>query len=89
MIIDPSGRGPTMRQLIVAGVGLLAVIAGLVLLMMRYTGQFENTAEVTAISTTTGDGLLGPDVERARRAGRHGRQRRGRRGGRLQLVTSI
>ncbi|MCX5042987.1 MCE family protein [Aldersonia sp. NBC_00410] len=58
MIIDPSGRGPTIRQLFVAGVVLIAVLALLLtLLMMRYRGDFEEKAPVTALLTTTGDGL--------------------------------
>ncbi|GAB4589937.1 MlaD family protein [Nocardia sp. IFM 10818] len=58
MIIDPSGRGPTMRQLIIAGICGLAVMA-LVLgfLMARYQGKFVDKVNVTANLTTTGDGL--------------------------------
>ncbi|MFI9405547.1 MlaD family protein [Nocardia sp. NPDC052316] len=58
MIIDPSGRGPTMRQLLLAGVGGLVVLA-LVLgfLMARYQGYFVEKVNVTANLTTTGDGL--------------------------------
>lgn len=58
MIIDPSGRGPSMRQLGLAGVVML-VVAGLLLylLMLRYIGYFEDKVDVTALLTTTGDGL--------------------------------
>ena len=58
MIIDPSGRGPTMRQLFIAGIALILVAAlALWLLMLRYTGHFESNVKVTADLTTTGDGL--------------------------------
>ncbi|MBD0321997.1 MAG: MCE family protein, partial [Aldersonia sp.] len=58
MIIDPSGRGPTMRQLVVAGVVLIAVLSLLLtLLVMRYQGRFEKVVHATAMLTTTGDGL--------------------------------
>lgn len=58
MIIDPSGRGPTMRQLLVAGtIGCLVFLAGLWLLMLRYGGDFTPKTTVVANLTTTGDGL--------------------------------
>ncbi|WP_068271832.1 MlaD family protein [Aldersonia kunmingensis] len=58
MIIDPSGRGPTMRQLVLAGIVFIAIGALLLtLLMMRYRGDFEEKLPVTALLTTTGDGL--------------------------------
>ncbi|MBF6272838.1 MULTISPECIES: MlaD family protein [Nocardia] len=59
MIIDPSGRGPTMRQLLIAGVcGIVVIAAALTLLMARYKGYILNPkVEVTANLTTTGDGL--------------------------------
>lgn len=58
MIIDPSGRGPTMRQLLIAGVcGLLVFVVVLVFLMARYQGYFVDKVRVTADLTTTGDGL--------------------------------
>ncbi|KIA61714.1 MlaD family protein [Nocardia vulneris] len=58
MIIDPSGRGPTMRQLLLAGVGGLVVFAVvLAFLMGRYTGYFVDKVNVVANLTTTGDGL--------------------------------
>lgn len=58
MIIDPSGRGPTMRQLVVAGVVLLLIAAlTITLLMLRYQGFFKDKVDVVADLTTTGDGL--------------------------------
>ncbi|MGQ4618194.1 MCE family protein [Nocardia sp. R7R-8] len=58
MIIDPSGRGPTMRQLLIAGVcGLVVFALVLSLLMLRYKGYFQEKVNVTANLTTTGDGL--------------------------------
>ncbi|MEV6770832.1 MCE family protein [Nocardia sp. NPDC051030] len=58
MIIDPSGRGPTMRQLLLAGVAGLIVFAIILgFLMARYKGYFVEKVNVTANLTTTGDGL--------------------------------
>ncbi|MCP2276681.1 virulence factor Mce family protein [Nocardia amikacinitolerans] len=58
MIIDPSGRGPTMRQLLIAGVcGLIVFALVLGFLMARYTGYFVPKVNVVAQLTTTGDGL--------------------------------
>ncbi|WP_194816583.1 MCE family protein [Nocardia sp. XZ_19_385] len=58
MIIDPSGRGPTMRQLMVAGVAGLIVFALIMgFLMARYRGYFVPKVNVVAQLTTTGDGL--------------------------------
>ncbi|MGY4098161.1 MCE family protein [Nocardia sp. R16R-3T] len=58
MIIDPSGRGPTMRQLLVAGVcGLVVFALILGFLMARYRGYFVPKVHVVANLTTTGDGL--------------------------------
>ncbi|MBL1073197.1 MCE family protein [Nocardia sp. 2] len=58
MIIDPSGRGPTMRQLLIAGTaGLLVLASILAFLMARYQGYFVEKVKVTANLTTTGDGL--------------------------------
>ncbi|MFC9438336.1 MlaD family protein [Nocardia sp. NPDC057030] len=58
MIIDPSGRGPTMRQLIVAGLaGLIVLALVLGFLTLRYKGYFVDKVNVTANLTTTGDGL--------------------------------
>ncbi|MBF6328819.1 MlaD family protein [Nocardia transvalensis] len=59
MIIDPSGRGPTMRQLLVAGTaGLVVFVLVLVFLMARYQGAIMHPkVDVTANMTTTGDGL--------------------------------
>lgn len=58
MIQDLSGRGPSVTRLAVSGVATVMVIAlAIYLLMLRYTGQFEDTVPVTAIVTSTGDGL--------------------------------
>ncbi|MEV0464862.1 MCE family protein [Nocardia tengchongensis] len=60
MILDPSGRGPTARQLTLAGLALLATVALLLyLLALRYNGRFEEKVAVTAVLTSTGDGLPG------------------------------
>ncbi|MFC9432510.1 MCE family protein [Nocardia sp. NPDC057030] len=58
MIIDPSGRGPSGRQLSLAGIALTTVLSLLlVLLGLRYTGRFEDKVGVVALLTSTGDGL--------------------------------
>ncbi|MBJ8346487.1 MlaD family protein [Antrihabitans sp. YC2-6] len=58
MIIDPSGRGPTMRQLVIAGIVFFVVVALLLgLLLLRYTGYFKDTVDIDAIMHSTGDGL--------------------------------
>lgn len=58
MIIDPSGRGPTRRQLLIAGTcGLLVFVVVLGMLMARYQGYFVPKVNVVANLTTTGDGL--------------------------------
>ncbi len=58
MIIDPSGRGPTMKQLYVAGVcGLIVFAVILGFLMARYQGYFVPKVNVAANLSTTGDGL--------------------------------
>ncbi|MCX4098221.1 MlaD family protein [Nocardia sp. alder85J] len=58
MILDPSGRGPTARQLTLAGLGMITAVAlVLYLLGLRYTGRFEAQTTVTAVLTSTGDGL--------------------------------
>ncbi|MFI5778389.1 MlaD family protein [Nocardia sp. NPDC051570] len=59
MIIDPSGRGPTMRQLLIAGTcGLVVLALLLTFLMARYKGVILHPkTDVTANMTTTGDGL--------------------------------
>lgn len=58
MLIDPSGRGATMRQLILYGlIFLVVVVLTLALLLMRYQGKFEKYTPITAALTTTGDGL--------------------------------
>lgn len=56
--VDPSGRGPSQRQLLFAGLGMLvvsAIIAGL--LMAKSTGRLENYTRVIANLTNVGDGL--------------------------------
>ncbi|MEU0539096.1 MCE family protein [Nocardia sp. NPDC005978] len=58
MILDPSGRGPSARDLTLAGLAmLLALVLALLLLVMRYNGRFEDKVPVTAELTSTGDGL--------------------------------
>lgn len=58
MLLDPSGRGPTARQLGLAGLAVLTIIALLIyLLSLRYTGRFEDKVPVVAVLTSTGDGL--------------------------------
>ncbi|PXX68401.1 virulence factor Mce-like protein [Nocardia tenerifensis] len=58
MIIDPSGRGPSARQLSLAGLALTTVTLLLLsLLGLRYTGRFEDNVGVVAVLTSTGDGL--------------------------------
>lgn len=58
MIIDPSGRGPTMKQLYIAGICGLAVFAVILgFLMARYQGYFVPKVNVAANLSTTGDGL--------------------------------
>ncbi|WP_245745797.1 MlaD family protein [Nocardia altamirensis] len=58
VVIDPSGRGPTMRQLLFAGASALVVFAlVLAFLVARYTGYFVDKVNVVANLTTTGDGL--------------------------------
>ncbi|WP_280493851.1 MlaD family protein [Nocardia asiatica] len=60
MILDPSGRGPTAKQLTLAGLAVLTTIAVLLyLLALRYTGYFEDKVPVTIVLTSTGDGLPG------------------------------
>ncbi|WP_063017589.1 MlaD family protein [Nocardia nova] len=58
MILDPSGRGATARQLTLAGIAMLLVVAALLyLLALRYTGRFTEKVPVHAVLTSTGDGL--------------------------------
>ncbi|MFC9996199.1 MlaD family protein [Nocardia sp. NPDC127526] len=58
MLLDPSGRGPTARQLSLAGLAMLTAVALLLyLLALRYTGRFEDKVGVVAELTSTGDGL--------------------------------
>lgn len=58
MIIDPSGRGPSARQLSLAGIALTTVLLLLLFLLgLRYTGRFEDKVGVVALLTSTGDGL--------------------------------
>lgn len=58
MILDPSGRGPTARQLTLSGLAVMAtMVLLLTLLALRYTGYFEAKVPVTVTLTSTGDGL--------------------------------
>lgn len=58
MLLDPSGRGPTARQLSLAGLAMMTALALLLyLLALRYNGRFEDKVPVTALLTSTGDGL--------------------------------
>jgi phospholipid/cholesterol/gamma-HCH transport system substrate-binding protein len=58
VIIDPSGRGPSLLRLTVTGICAMLVAAlVLYLLMLRYTGFFTDKVDVTAEMTNTGDGL--------------------------------
>ncbi|MFC8042118.1 MCE family protein [Nocardia sp. NPDC057353] len=58
MLLDPSGRGPTAAKLSIAGLALtLATLLVLGLLALRYEGYFEKKVPVTALLTSTGDGL--------------------------------
>ncbi|WP_067660675.1 MlaD family protein [Nocardia harenae] len=58
MLLDPSGRGPTAAKLSIAGLAMtLAVLLVLALLALRYEGYFEKKVPVTAVLTSTGDGL--------------------------------
>lgn len=58
MILDPNGRGATARQLTLAGLALISTVALLLyLLALRYNGRFEDRVPVTAVLTSTGDGL--------------------------------
>ncbi|NEW46151.1 MCE family protein [Nocardia cyriacigeorgica] len=58
MILDPSGRGPTARQLTLSGLAVMGTIVLLLgLLALRYTGYFEAKVPVTVTLTSTGDGL--------------------------------
>ncbi|WP_378734176.1 MCE family protein [Nocardia brasiliensis] len=58
MIIDPSGRGPSTRQLSLAGIALTTItLLLLYLLGLRYNGHFEDNVGVVAVLTSTGDGL--------------------------------
>lgn len=58
MLLDPSGRGATARQLTLAGLAMLTAFAVvLAALALRYTGYFEEKVAVSADLTSTGDGL--------------------------------
>ncbi|MCU1647695.1 MAG: mce5A [Nocardia sp.] len=65
MIKDPTGRGPSGRQLLVAGLALIVVIAtATTLLLLRYSGKFTSRVPVVAELMSTGDGLpAGSDVK--------------------------
>ncbi|UGT63607.1 MlaD family protein [Nocardia asteroides] len=58
MLLDPSGRGPTAAKLSLAGLVLVLItLLVLGLLALRYEGYFEKKVPVTALLTSTGDGL--------------------------------
>lgn len=58
MILDPSGRGATARQLTLAGLAMLVAFALVLgMLVLRYNGYFEDKVPVSAELTSTGDGL--------------------------------
>ncbi|WP_062984031.1 MCE family protein [Nocardia anaemiae] len=58
MLLDPSGRGPTARQLTLAGIAMATAAALLLYLLgLRYTGYFQDKVSVVAVLTSTGDGL--------------------------------
>ncbi|MFC8526807.1 MCE family protein [Nocardia sp. NPDC057227] len=58
MLLDPSGRGPTAAKLSIAGLVLVLItLLVLGLLALRYEGYFEKKVPVTALLTSTGDGL--------------------------------
>ncbi|MBC7300569.1 MAG: MCE family protein [Nocardia sp.] len=58
MYPDPSGRGWSRGRLGVAGVAMaLSLSAVVALLGLRYAGHFEETVQVRALMTSTGDGL--------------------------------
>lgn len=57
-IFDISGRGPSNRRLLFAGIGLVVVSAIIAaLLVAKSTGQLENYTRVTAAMENVGDGL--------------------------------
>ncbi|MCP2319994.1 virulence factor Mce family protein [Nocardia amikacinitolerans] len=58
MMIDQSGRGMRPAWLGVLGVAFAAAISSVVYLLgLRYTGAFDDDVAVTAVMTSTGDGL--------------------------------
>ncbi|MEU4650972.1 MlaD family protein [Nocardia fluminea] len=58
MYPDPSGRGWSRKRLGLAGVAMAATLSSVVgMLGLRYTGYFADTVAVTAMMTSTGDGL--------------------------------
>ncbi|WP_458691023.1 MCE family protein [Nocardia tengchongensis] len=65
MIEDPTGRGPSGRQLLLAGIALIVVIVTVTtLLLLRYGGVFTAKVPVVAELNSTGDGLpAGSDVK--------------------------
>ncbi|MFC9659464.1 MlaD family protein [Nocardia sp. NPDC127606] len=58
MYPDPSGRGWSRGRLNLAGVAMTMSLSGVVALLgLRYAGHFDDTVPVTALMTSTGDGL--------------------------------
>ncbi|MFE7717587.1 MlaD family protein [Nocardia rhizosphaerihabitans] len=58
MYPDPGGRGWSRGRLGLAGVAMTASVSTVVALLgLRYGGHFEDTVAVTAMMTSTGDGL--------------------------------
>jgi ABC-type transporter Mla subunit MlaD len=57
-IFDISGRGPSNRSLLIAGVSMIVVSAIIAaLLVAKSTGRLENYTRITADLTNVGDGL--------------------------------
>ena len=57
-IFDISGRGPTNRQLMLAGIALITASAvAVVLLVGKSTGRLDSYTRIVADLTNVGDGL--------------------------------
>lgn len=57
-VFDISGRGPSNKRLMVAGIGMIVVSALIAaLLVAKSTGRLENYTRITADLTNVGDGL--------------------------------